>query len=103
MRRGRVVLVLPVLCLLLPSSAFAQSVVWTDQFGSSELDIAVGVVATGTDVFVGGWTFGALPGQTAIGGSDGFLRRVDASGREIWTVQFGTRKDDSIVALGMDA
>ena len=103
MRRGSVVLVPLVLFLLLPSSALAQSVAWTDQFGSSEYDVAWGVVATETDVFVDGYSWGALPGQTAIGGSDGFLRRVDDSGQEIWTIQFGTRKDDFIVALGMDA
>ena len=102
-RRGSVVLIPLVLLLLLPSSALAQSVAWTNQFESSEADVAFGVVATETDVFVDGFTFDALPGETAIGGSDGFLRRIDDSGQELWTFQFGTRKDDYIVALGMDA
>ncbi len=91
------------LLLVLAPSASAQSIPWTDGFGSSDYDSAWGVVATDTDVFVDGYTFGALPGASALGDADGFLRRTDASGHEVWTVQFGTAKYDAIVALGMDA
>ena len=92
-----------VLISLLPTGARAQSIDWTRQLGSTEYDVAWGVVATDTDVYIDGFTTGELPGQTSVGGYDGFLTRIDAAGNEVWTIQFGTARDDVVVALGMDA
>jgi hypothetical protein len=74
---------------------------WTRQFGSPSLDQATSVaVGDAGEVYVVGYTDGALPGQTSAGGSDAFVRRYDPSGIELWTRQFGTPADD--VALAVD-
>jgi hypothetical protein len=63
---------------------------WTRQFGTTAVDYAMGVAVCGSAIYVVGWTEGALPGQTFLGGQDGFLCKFDASGNLKWTRQFGT-------------
>ena len=47
---------------------------WTRQFGTSTSDVARGVVVdTSDNVYVAGYTFGALPGQSYAGGGDVLL------------------------------
>ncbi len=74
----------------------AGNVVWTQQFGSTLDDSAIGVgIPEDTDgVIVGGATAGTLPGQTSFGGIDGYLRRYDFDGNEVWTRQYGTTGDE---------
>jgi hypothetical protein len=103
MRPKASLLVLCALALLVPAVAHAASVGWVDEFGTSESEVAWGVAVQGTDVYVDGWTSGELPGQTSAGLADGYVRRVDATGNEVWTRQFGTSEDDFIVALAVDA
>jgi hypothetical protein len=91
------------LTLLLPSDAFGQTVAWIDQFGSDGTDLATGVVATTTDVYVAGFTDGVLPGETNAGSVDAFLRRLDSQGNEVWQVQFGTSGDEGAVGVAMDS
>ncbi len=74
----------------------AGTELWTRQFGTSEWDQANGVVSHGGGVYVAGWTTGALPGQSSSGQEDGFLRRYDTGGTELWTHQFGTYANDDI-------
>ena len=69
---------------------------WTRQFGSSNTDYGSGVTADASGVYVGGVTFGALPGQSSSGDLDVFIRKYDASGNELWTQQFGTSAIDSV-------
>src|SRR5262249_21201207 len=54
-------------------------------------DIAYGVSADASGVYVVGQTGGSLPGQTnsGNGGFDAFVRKYDADGTELWTGQFG--------------
>lgn len=68
--------------------------VWTRQFGTSSLDRAYGVAATGGDIYVVGDTDGTLPDQTSAGGKDAFVRKYDAAGDLVWTRQFGTAGAD---------
>jgi hypothetical protein len=103
MRPKASVLVLSALILLVPGIAHAAPVGWVDEFGSSESDIAWGIAVQGTDVYVDGWTSGELPGQTSAGLGDGYVRRIDAAGNEVWTRQFGTSAEEFIVALAVDA
>lgn len=73
---------------------------WTHQFGTVRFDQATSVDADEHgNVFVGGWTQEALPGQTSMGFDDAFLRKYDASGAEIWTRQLGTSSHDAVTAL----
>jgi hypothetical protein len=49
---------------------------WTQQIGSSENDFANGASADSSGgVYVVGFTFGTLPGQTSEGGQDAFLAK----------------------------
>jgi hypothetical protein len=91
-----------VLTLLLPSDALGQTVVWIDQFGSDGTDIATGVVAASSDVYVAGYTDGELPGETSAGGVDAFLLRLDSQGNEVWHVQFGTPGSEGATGVAMD-
>lgn len=77
----------------------AGNELWTSQFGAT--------VAAANDVFAGpmgvvvvGRVAGALPGQTAAGGRDVFVRLYDPRGKERWTRQFGTGGND--IAWGVD-
>jgi len=70
--------------------------IWTRQFGSNSSDSASSVVAKGNSVYMAGTTEGALPGKTALGDSDAFMRAYDANGNALTTLQFGTDKSDSI-------
>ena len=54
------------------------------------------------NVYVAGLTEGALPGQTAAGGADSFVRRYDANGNEAWTRQFGTAAHDVLRDVAVD-
>ena len=66
------------------------SLIWLRQFGTGGVDYARAVVADASgNVYVGGNTNGALPGKTRTGSEDGFLRKLDPNGNELWTVQFG--------------
>ena len=50
---------------------------WTQQFGSSASDLAIGVTVDGAgNVIVVGATSGTLPGQTPAGGKDAFVTRL---------------------------
>ena len=64
--------------------------VWTEQFGTATADVAYGIAVDATGIYVAGKVSGALPGQQHWGGSDCFLRKLDTSGTEEWTSQFGT-------------
>jgi hypothetical protein len=70
--------------------------IWTRQFGS---DSASDVVAKGNSVYMTGTTSGTLPGETALGDSDAFMRVYDSNGNELTTIQFGTDKSDSIEGI----
>jgi len=63
------------------------SVVWTRQFGTSAEDLAYDVKVDGSgNVYVAGYTYGALSGTNG-GGSDVFLRKYSPSGGVQWTRQ----------------
>jgi hypothetical protein len=68
----------------------AGNVAWTRQFGSWERDFARAVATDGAgNAYVVGETWGTLPGQHPAGGYDGFVRKYDPQGNELWTRQFG--------------
>ena len=79
------------------------AVLWTRQFGTPATDVASAVAGDGSSVYVAGSTSGTLPGQTPSGGEDAFLRMYDASGTEIWTVQFGTAGADAALSVAFDS
>jgi DNA-binding beta-propeller fold protein YncE len=80
----------------------AGNELWTRQFGSPSFDQARGIVVNASGVYVAGMTADALPGQTSAGANDAFLRKYDASGKELWTRQFGTRKLEEVTGIAAD-
>jgi YVTN family beta-propeller protein len=75
---------------------------WTRQFGTGSVDFPIGVFADSAGVYVGGTTFGTLPGQSNSGCGDVFIRKYDANGSELWTRQFGSSGCDGGVAVSGD-
>lgn len=45
----------------------------------------------------------AKPREMAAGGQDGFIRKYDSNGNEIWTRQFGTTGNDSVWGVATDS
>jgi hypothetical protein len=76
---------------------------WTRQFGTPDFAQANGVAVAGVAVYVVGQARGSLPGQTAGGDTDAFVRRFDPSGNEIWTRQFGTASFDTASAAAVNS
>ena len=66
---------------------------WTRQFGSAGYDYADGIAVDGTGVYVTGYTYSHLPGQTNSGSLDAFVMKLDAIDGDDdggWTRQFGS-------------
>jgi len=73
------------------------------QFGTNGGDFpadynGVAVDSAGNS-YVVGYTDGGFPGFTNAGGVDGFLRKYDASGTEVWTRQLGTVSDEIVLGI----
>jgi hypothetical protein len=67
---------------------WAQQINWLHEFGTQGDDDGTAVAAHASGVYAVGRVQGALPGQTAGGAIDGFVRKYDFWGVEIWTRQF---------------
>jgi len=76
---------------------------WTRQFGTLFHDQAAAVAVDATGVYVAGAAGPTLPGETAIGGGDAFIRKYDLNGTELWTHQFGTRGNDFVLGLAANS
>ncbi len=50
--------------------------IWTRQFGTSSDDVGIGISVDDSGVYVVGWTFGTLPGQTSSGGIDTYVAKL---------------------------
>ena len=73
--------------------------IWASEFGStSGTDNARNAVVDATGVYVFGDTTGALnlPGVTAVGGRDAYLRKYDHNGTPQWVRQFGTPANEAV-------
>ena len=76
---------------------------WTRQFGTPDNDF-VGDVAVDEsgNLYLVGWTDGALSGKAGLGNQDAYLRKYDGDGNELWTHQFGTQDYDRATGLALD-
>lgn len=74
---------------------------WITRFGTAADEDLRGVVVRPGKIFVGGTTSGVFPGATAQGGLDGFVRRLDPTGAEVWTRQFGSAGDERVAGVGV--
>lgn len=76
---------------------------WLRQFGTPSSDEARAIAIDGKgNIWVAGVTEGSFLGQSSAGGGDGFLRKYNAWGRELWTRQLGTPALDEVVAVAVD-
>ena len=76
---------------------------WTRQFGTSTSDQASSISVNSSGVYVVGWTRGDLGGLGNAGSDDGFLRKYDFSGTDLWTRQFGTSSRDQPTGVSVDS
>jgi hypothetical protein len=76
---------------------------WGQQFGTAAVDRATAIVVNASGVYVAGTTQGTLPGMTAAGDSDCFVRKYDMNGSVVWTRQFGTSESDEVLSMAIDA
>jgi len=81
---------------------FAGNMVWSKQFGTTGDDFLDAIVVKRGGVFVVGLVNGALPGQTARGSDDAFIRRYDLDGNEVWTRQFGASGSEDFQGVAAD-
>lgn len=81
----------------------AGNELWTQQFGTTTADFATAVaIDSSNNITVGGHTSGDLEGKNA-GVTDLFVRRFDASGNVLSTVQFGTGLEDRLYDVAVDS
>jgi hypothetical protein len=76
---------------------------WSDQFGTSTWDYGLAIVVDDSGVYVAGYTSGELPGQTAAGLQDGYVRKYDHDGTVLWTDQFGTSEGEEMRGIALDS
>ncbi len=74
--------------------------IWTTQFGTSGSDDLRTIASRGNGIVAAGSTDGAFQDATNLGALDGFVRRIDRDGEEIWTRQFGSEGDDRVSGVG---
>ncbi|MBU1511467.1 SBBP repeat-containing protein [Myxococcota bacterium] len=77
---------------------------WVAQLGTAGNDVGRGILVDPSGaVYVTGYVTGQLSGETALGGSDIALIKLNASnGALIWHKQFGSAADEEGRALAMD-
>jgi hypothetical protein len=76
---------------------------WTRQFGTPAVDIARGIHADASGIYVVGTTAGVFSGQSNAGGIDSFVRKIDASGNHLLTIEFGTSGTDQANGVVVNA
>ena len=77
----------------------AGNELWTRQFGTAGADAGFGIVADVLgNVYVGGYVSGQV-GCSSGGGADGFVRKYDSDGNELWTYQFGGPDFEQVLAI----
>ncbi|HLF41426.1 MAG TPA: SBBP repeat-containing protein [Acidimicrobiia bacterium] len=77
--------------------------VWQRQFGTAGADDAASVAVDGSgSIFTVGRTTGTFPGQRSAGDFDAYIRKLNATGAEQWTRQFGTSEGDYSLAVALD-
>ena len=77
---------------------------WTKQFGTSSTDLADGVaIDSSGNVYVVGYTYGELDGNTNTGASDLFVVKYNSSGTKQWTKQLGSSSTDLANGVATDS
>jgi hypothetical protein len=81
----------------------AGSLVWTHPISTTGFARATAAAVDNVDnLYVAGWISGALMGRQQVGHTDAFILKFDQEGKELWTQQFGTNKEDRALGVGVD-
>ena len=81
--------------LLSDSVEIPQEEGWTQQWGTSYDDIGQGITSDSSgNVYVTGYTYGALDGNSNSGYMDIFVTKYSPLGEKLWTQQWGTSNGD---------
>ncbi len=73
---------------------------WTYQRAATFDDEGTSIAFTADGgVVIGGTTNSTLTENALAGGKDAFIQKIDASGNQVWTRQFGTAGNDSVGSL----
>lgn len=76
---------------------------WKRQLGTPGLDIAWGTAVDGdSNVYVAGWTSGALGGPFQGGDSDAWVAKYSSAGALLWLRQWGTPDSERAVTVSAD-
>lgn len=76
---------------------------WSRQFGTKDNDVATAIsVSASGEIYVAGYTRGALDGELNHGGDDAFLTKFDADGNRIWTRLWGSSAQDRATGVAID-
>jgi hypothetical protein len=74
------------------------------QWGSNDFDVTTDIaVDVSGNIYVTGYTQGALGGQTNSGASDAFVAKLDSNGNVLWTRLFGGSGSDLGSGVALDA
>ncbi|RLT39281.1 MAG: hypothetical protein DWI57_10525 [Chloroflexi bacterium] len=76
--------------------------IWTRQVGTPESTYARSIAIDNSGIYVAGFTHGTLPDQISSGEADGFVRKYDVDGSEIWTKQFGSSSGENVWGIAVD-
>ena len=77
---------------------------WTRQLGTASYDSATAITSDAAgNVYVAGWTGGALDGQSFAGLYDLFITKYNSAGVKQWTRQLGSASADYASAITIDA
>ena len=77
---------------------------WTKQLGTSTNDVGEGVtVDSKNNIYVSGYTYGGLDGNTNSGSYDIFLVKYNSSGTKQWTQQLGSTSSDVGFRVSVDS
>ncbi len=77
---------------------------WTEQWGTSGNCRGRSVAVDSNDnIYVTGYAYGNLDGNTHAGNYDIFLTKYSADGTKLWTEQWGTSKDDRGYSVAVDS
>jgi hypothetical protein len=83
--------------------SYTGTPIWTRQFGTAGPDTALGVAAGMEGIYVTGTVGGSLSGQPYQGLIDGFVRKYDSDGNELWTRVFGTAFADEARRIALSS
>ncbi len=78
--------------------------IWIEQFGTSDFEYATGISSDNDgNVYVTGFTYGALADNSNLGLNDAYIAKYDASGNQVWIKQFGTSSFDEANEISTDS